>query len=128
MTIILFTPGTLLMTLLWFLVFYKSENKFGFVTSRTTQMKLLTVALLILVGVVYRCSISLTNGTVTSHFPYIQIRCRCTILPLKTLRSTKLMIDCMKYFVNIEGLSGGEIIDINQWSIRELNVPFYPET
>lgn len=33
-----------------------------------------------------------------------------------------------KYFLHIEGLHGGEIIDINKWSMEELNVPFYPET
>ncbi len=33
-----------------------------------------------------------------------------------------------KFFVQIKGLSGGQIIDLNKWSMSELNVPFYPET
>ena len=33
-----------------------------------------------------------------------------------------------KYFLKIEGLHGGEIIDINKWAMDALNVPFYPET
>jgi hypothetical protein len=32
-----------------------------------------------------------------------------------------------KYFVNVKGLSGGQIIDMNKWSLAELNVPFNPE-
>jgi len=32
------------------------------------------------------------------------------------------------YFVQIEGMQGGEMIDVNEWSMEELNVPFYPET
>jgi hypothetical protein len=28
----------------------------------------------------------------------------------------------------LEGLSGGEIVDVNKWAMYELNVPFYPET
>lgn len=31
------------------------------------------------------------------------------------------------YFVNIAGLQGGQIIDIDKWAYSELNVPFYPE-
>jgi hypothetical protein len=31
------------------------------------------------------------------------------------------------YFLPIEGLKGGKIIDIGKWSAKELNVPFYPE-
>lgn len=31
------------------------------------------------------------------------------------------------YFVNIEGMQGGEMIDVNEWAMEELNVPFYPE-
>lgn len=31
------------------------------------------------------------------------------------------------YFVQIEGMQGGEMIDINEWAMEELNVPFYPE-
>ena len=33
-----------------------------------------------------------------------------------------------KYFITIKGLSGGQIIDLNKWSLAELNVPFNPET
>lgn len=32
------------------------------------------------------------------------------------------------YFVDVEGLTGGAIIDVNLWAMKELNVPFYPET
>lgn len=32
------------------------------------------------------------------------------------------------YFVEVSGLKGGKIIDINKWSLLELNVPFYPES
>ena len=33
----------------------------------------------------------------------------------------------VKYFVEIPGLQGGQLLDVNQWAVRELNVPFYPE-
>lgn len=32
-----------------------------------------------------------------------------------------------EYFVNIPGLQGGQIIDVDKWAFSELNVPFYPE-
>ena len=32
------------------------------------------------------------------------------------------------YFVSLEGMTGGRLIDVNKWSVEELNVPFYPET
>lgn len=31
------------------------------------------------------------------------------------------------YFVTMEGLKGSKVIDLNNWSLSELNVPFYPE-
>jgi hypothetical protein len=31
------------------------------------------------------------------------------------------------YFVEIPGLQGGQIIEINKWTLFELNVPFYPQ-
>ncbi|MEZ4687636.1 MAG: hypothetical protein R3B47_16705 [Bacteroidia bacterium] len=31
------------------------------------------------------------------------------------------------YFVAIAGMQGGEMIDINEWAMEELKVPFYPE-
>lgn len=39
----------------------------------------------------------------------------------------KLTFDLTKAFVQIEGLEGGELIDINRWSVNELNVPIPPE-
>lgn len=35
--------------------------------------------------------------------------------------------DLNAYYTNIEGLSGGAIVDVNLWAYKELNVPFYPE-
>ncbi|KAA9340203.1 MauE/DoxX family redox-associated membrane protein [Adhaeribacter soli] len=32
------------------------------------------------------------------------------------------------YFLQSKDLQGGQIIDVNKWSLEELNVPFYPET
>jgi len=120
-------PWNIAMTLLTVLVFYKSENKFGLVTSRTTQMKLLTVALLILVGV-----LPLLNFT-HKWDSYLSFSLYSDKVPLHYIAIENTQVDKIddrlhEYFVNIEGLSGGEIIDINQWSVRELNVPFYPET
>ncbi|MFK7969966.1 MAG: MauE/DoxX family redox-associated membrane protein [Bacteroidia bacterium] len=40
----------------------------------------------------------------------------------------KLPVSSRRYFVQIAGMQGGEVIDINAWSMGELNVPFYPET
>jgi hypothetical protein len=31
------------------------------------------------------------------------------------------------FFVELPNLKGGKIIDIYEWSLAELNVPFYPE-
>jgi hypothetical protein len=33
-----------------------------------------------------------------------------------------------RYFANIRGLQGGQVIEVNKWALSELNVPFYPET
>lgn len=38
-----------------------------------------------------------------------------------------LVPDLRETFVQIKGLEGGEIIDINKWSFNELNVPIPPE-
>lgn len=32
-----------------------------------------------------------------------------------------------QYYLHVEGLEGGQIIDVGKWSEKELNVPFYPE-
>jgi hypothetical protein len=32
------------------------------------------------------------------------------------------------YIYEIEGMTGGQVIDVNKWSMGALNVPFYPET
>ena len=40
----------------------------------------------------------------------------------------KIDTDLHQYFWQVEGLSGGEMINVNRWSMNELNVPFYPET
>jgi uncharacterized membrane protein YphA (DoxX/SURF4 family) len=31
------------------------------------------------------------------------------------------------YFIDIQGLQGGKLIEVNKWTFSELNVPFYPE-
>jgi hypothetical protein len=31
------------------------------------------------------------------------------------------------YFANIQGMQGGQLIDVDKWAFSELNVPFYPE-
>ena len=31
------------------------------------------------------------------------------------------------HFANIQGLQGGQLIDVDKWAFSELNVPFYPE-
>ena len=33
-----------------------------------------------------------------------------------------------QYYLRVDGLQGGQIIDVGKWSTKELNVPFYPET
>ncbi len=40
----------------------------------------------------------------------------------------KSVSDLQPFFVKITGMSGGELIDINLWCQRELNVPVYPES
>jgi hypothetical protein len=32
------------------------------------------------------------------------------------------------YFADVPGLQGGQMIDVNKWTLSDLNVPFYPET
>jgi hypothetical protein len=32
------------------------------------------------------------------------------------------------YFLESNKIKGGKILDINKWSLGELNVPFYPES
>jgi hypothetical protein len=120
-------PWNIAMTLLTVLVFYKSENRFGLVTSGTTQMKLLTAALLIFVGVLPLLNFSHKWDSYLSFSLYSD-KVPLHYIAIENTQVDKIHNRLHKYFVKIKGLSGGEIIDINQWSTGELNVPFYPET
>ncbi len=48
-------------------------------------------------------------------------------IAIQTDQLSKIDSRFRSYFVNIPGLTGGQIIDVNRWCVSELNVPFYPE-
>jgi uncharacterized membrane protein YphA (DoxX/SURF4 family) len=120
-------PWNIAMMLLTVLLFYKQKNDVTAIIQGTIQMKLLSAALMVLVLILpflnfankwdSYLSFSLYSDKISLHYVAIE----------KT-QLDKIDVRLHKYFVNINGLSGGEIIDINKWSTGELNVPFYPET
>ena len=48
-------------------------------------------------------------------------------ISIETVESEKLGDIYKSYYIDLEGLTGGYVIDINKWAMKEMNVPFYPE-
>ena len=109
------------------LVFYNLKNNIAPFSQGTIRMKL-QLCCIVVVVLFYRCSISITNGTVISLSRLYSDKIALHYIAVENTQVKKIDDRLHKYFVTIKGLSGGEIIDINKWSTGELNVPFYPET
>ncbi|MCF6280178.1 MAG: hypothetical protein L3J14_07505 [Flavobacteriaceae bacterium] len=121
-------PWNIAMILFTVLLFWNTKNKIVVLRESNIQYKIANIAIVLLFWILPSLnfigkwdsylSFSLYSGK-TSNF-YILI---------KDTEIEKIDTSIYRYYYrNIEGLSEGKIIDIGDWSFRELNVPCYPET
>jgi len=120
-------PWNVAMILITCLAFYDLKNNVANFIHGPLRMKFVTGALFVIVFLLpllnfnhkwdSYLSFSLYSDKISLHY-----------IAIEKTQLEKIDDRLHKYFVNINGLSGGEIIDINKWSTGELNVPFYPET
>jgi len=121
-------PWNIAMILFTVLLFWNKQNRIVILGESNLKYRTTNIAIVILFWILPSLnfigkwdnylSFSLYSGK-TSNF-YILI---------KDTEIEKIDTSIYKYYYrNIDGLSGGKIIDIGDWSFRELNVPCYPET
>lgn len=119
-------PWNLSMILLVVLNFYKIKN-LPFSWGPDKRVRILNFAAIILIWLlpalnfVGRWDHYLSFSLYSDKIPIFYIA-------VKDEEIAELDSRLHQYFVHIEGMSGGEIIDVNRWAMNELNVPFYPET
>lgn len=119
-------PWNISMVLFVFLSFYQTKNKIAFKAAkkdRTTIQKVLIV-LLIWIMPFFNFftwwdsyfSFSLYSDKVSDYY-----------IAIEEDEIGKIDKRLFSFFVIIPNLKGGQLIDVNKWANKELNVPFYPE-
>lgn len=115
-------PWNIAMICLVMLAFYRQTNKIV-LFSHPLNVRILNIILVVLVWLLpamnffklwdHYLSFSLYSGKVNDFY-----------IAINQSELKKIDKDLHNYFVKIDGLQGGEIIDIQKWSMEELNVPF----
>lgn len=118
-------PWNIAMMIFVVLLFYKSENKI-IIYSHRERLRFAPVMVVLLVWILpvtnflgywdHYLSFSLYSDKPHNFF-----------IAIEEGQVPKLDGRFNSYFVNYEGMTGGRVIDVNTWAMRELNVPFYPE-
>lgn len=120
-------PWNIAMSLCVFFLFYKQENKIGIQKKSPLIIKLLHV-FIICIALVLPSLNFIGKWDAYLSFSFYSAKIKNYYIVVKDNDTSKNDTDLYKeYFRDIEGVSGGKIIDLNQWSYKELNVPFYPE-
>ncbi|MDN5201797.1 hypothetical protein QQ008_10500 [Fulvivirgaceae bacterium BMA10] len=120
-------PWNIAMILMVWILFFNSEDKIVFLKQQPYKWKILNLKIILLVWIfpVFNfigywdnyLSFSLYSEKMTDMYVAIEEN---------ELQKFKDRFD--NCFVELEGITGGKIIDINKWALKELNVPVYPET
>lgn len=116
-------PWNIAMICLVMFAFYRQTNKIVLFVSHPLNVRILNIILVVLVWLLpsmnffklwdHYLSFSLYSGKINDFY-----------IAVNQNELKKIDKDLHNYFVKIDGLQGGEIIDIQKWSMEELNVPF----
>lgn len=116
-------PWNIAMIFLAILIFYRQANKITLFAHHPLKVRILNLILVVLVWLLpsmnffklwdHYLSFSLYSGKINDFY-----------IAINQSELKKIEGDLHDYFVRIDELQGGEIIDIQRWSMEELNVPF----
>ena len=119
-------PWNIGMILFSWLLFYGQVNKLNLKPGKGTTLKIVTIGMYLLVLVLpalnffgywdHYLSFSLYSDKPKNFY--------VAVAETEIHRVDPVL---KPYFMEIKGMQGGEVIDINKWSLDQLNVPFYPE-
>lgn len=119
-------PWNIAMIILVTLLFFEVKNPLIIWKHERVQMKVLSSAMVVLIWVLPLLNfVNLWDNYLS--FSLYSDRPSRYYIAIEEHELNKIDMRLHKYFVNIKGLSGGQIIDVDKWSIDELNIPFYPE-
>lgn len=119
-------PWNIAMIILVTLLFFRIKNPINFWSYENIKMKVLNLTMMTLVWVLPLFSfVNLWDNYLS--FSLYSDKPNRYYIAIEANEIGKIDKRLHKYFVNIKGLSGGQIIDVDKWSMDVLNVPFYPE-
>lgn len=120
-------PWNIAMMIIVFLTFYEYNQRLILWQKRKIKLQILNLLVIIMIWILptlnmfdkwdHYLSFSLYSGKPNDFY-----------IAVEENELKKMAKRYDPYFVKIEGMIGGEIIDVNKWSMEELNVPIYPQT
>lgn len=120
-------PWNIAMVILVFLVFFETENKlitWGEWSAKTRYLN--TGAAILIWGMPFLNFLHQWDDY--PSFSLYSDKAHRFFIAVEANELPKTDGRLRPYYVKIEGLSGGQIIELHKWAMGELNVPFYPET
>lgn len=120
-------PWNIAMILCVYLLFYKRQNKITILKESSVLFKFLNVFIFGVVFLLPSLNLIAKWDTYLSFSFYSSKIKNYYILIEDTNTSANETEPYKEYFRNIDGISGGKILDLNLWSYKELNIPLYPE-
>lgn len=117
-------PWNVAMIVIVFLLFYRTTDKLE--TLKMIKLDLRTVPILFLI---YFLPVLNFFGLWDNYlsFSLYSNKTDNYYIVIAENQLDKLDKRLIQYYLPVEGLKGGQIIDVERWSSKELNVPFYPE-
>lgn len=120
-------PWNIAMIFFVFISFFRNPNSLNVWRNNNWQVKFLnSSAILFFILMPSLCLFNLWDNYLS--FKLYSGKTNSYYISIADDEVNKLDQRLHHYFWNIEGLTGGEIINVNHWALKELNVPFYPET
>ena len=119
-------PWNTAMTIFVIFLFYGTNNKVFVWPLEKLKMRILNFSIVLLIGVLPILNFFNFWDNYLSFSLYSD-KLNLYYIAIEEKELLKIDKRYSSYFVEIKGMKGGQIIDVNKWSFSELNVPFYPE-
>lgn len=118
-------PWNVAMIFIVFILFYRTKDKISIFKFQKIDLRAILVTILIYIFPILNffglwdnyLSFSLYSDKTNSYY-----------IVIAQSQIDKVDKRLSRYFLPIDNVKGGQIIDVGKWSEMELNVPFYPET
>ncbi len=117
-------PWNVAMVLLVFALFYRTQEKIGLMGKTGIEWRLVPIAVVVWFFPLLNFAGYWDNYLSFSLYSY---KTGSYFVAVADNAIPKIDQRYKKYFVQQGGINGGQLIDVNEWSIKELNVPMYPE-